>query len=79
MLVETTLWVDKITLFLPHSQDSRFVLMAEATDSPTNYYISTGPFRRSTLDEINVQNSVDSLLLESYRPLVSVETGMKVE
>ena len=69
---------DILGLFLPQSQDSRFVLMAEATDSPTNYYISTGPFRRSTLDEINVQNSMDSLPIQSYRPLVSVEIGMKV-
>ena len=46
--------------------------MAETTDSPTNYYISTGSSRRSTLDEINVQNSVDFLLLQSYRLLVYI-------
>ena len=68
---------DILGLFLPQSQDLRFVFMSETTDSPTNYYISTGPFRRSTLDEINVQNSVDSLLLQSYRLLVSVQIGMK--
>ena len=65
-------------LFLPQSQDSRVVLMSETTNTPTNYYISTGPFRRSPLDEINVQNIVDSLLLQSYGLLVSVQIGMKV-
>ena len=54
---------DILGLFLPQSQDSRFVLIAEITNSPTNYYISTRTSRRFTLDEINVQNSMDSLLL----------------
>ena len=65
---------DILGLFLPQSQDSRFVLMAEETDSPTNYYISTG----SSWDVINIENSMNSLLLQNYRPLISMEIGKKV-
>ena len=65
---------DVLGFFGPQSQDSRFVLLSEETDSPSNYYLPAGNARNSVYSVMDIHSSTP--LQQNYRPLVSVEVGM---
>ena len=67
---------DILGVFGPQSHDSRFVVLSEETDSPTNYIMSTGNSRNTPYNSLNIQSSLAPPLLQNHRPLVSVEIGI---
>ena len=66
---------DILGIFLPRDRDSRLRLRSESSSSPTQYFLTTGA-TSSSHDEIDIQDN--SVQIEAYHPLVTVEFGMCV-
>ena len=66
---------DILGVFIPRTSLSRLRLLSENTNSPTNYYLTTGgSVAVSPHDMIDIQNT-PMVMSGTYRPLVSVEIG----
>ena len=66
---------DILGVFIPRTTLSRLRLLSENTDSPTNYYLTTGgSVSVSPHDMIDIQNT-PMVMSGTYHPLVSVEIG----
>ena len=66
---------DILGVFIPQTSLSRLRLLSEDTDSPTNYYLTTGDsVSVSPHDMIDIQNT-PMVMSGTYHPLVSVEIG----
>ena len=66
---------DILGVFIPRTSLSRLRLLSENTNSPTNYYLTTGgSVSKSPHDMIDIQNT-PMVMSGTYHPLVSVEIG----